>query len=49
LTKMYVLPVDRLSFEDLRKLLKKAKQDARATKAASNVEGDKQDDSKPTA
>jgi hypothetical protein len=47
--KIYLIPVNRLSFEDLRKMLKKAKQDARATKAASNVEGEKQDDSKPTA
>lgn len=41
MTKLYVLPVQRLSLEDLRKLLKKAKQDARANQAASNVEGGK--------
>lgn len=44
MTKIYMLPTERLSLEDLRKLLKKAKQDARATKAASTVKGEKQDD-----
>ncbi len=41
MTKIYLLPTERLSIEELRKMLKKAKQDARADKAASNVEGGK--------
>jgi hypothetical protein len=44
-----MLPVSTLDQEKLRKLFKKAKQDARAKQAASNVEGGKQDASKPTA
>lgn len=47
MSKVYVLPVKDLSYENMRKLFKKAKQDARATKAASTVEGE-QDGSKPT-
>jgi len=45
MSKVYLMPVDRLNFDDLRKLFKKAKADAR-NKAASTVEGGKQDDSK---
>lgn len=48
-SKVILLPVNRLSIEDLRKAFKKAKQDAREPKAASNVEGGKQDVSNPTA
>lgn len=40
-TKIVLLPVEQLSFEQMRKIFKKIKQDARATKAASTVEGDK--------
>lgn len=47
MSKVYVLPVANLSFEEMRKMFKKAKQDARVTKAASTVEGE-QDGSKPT-
>jgi hypothetical protein len=47
MSKVYVIPVARLNIDDLRKAFKQAKQDARATKAASNVEGE-QDGSKPT-
>lgn len=49
MSKVLLLPVNRLSIEDLRKAFKKAKQDARGNKAASNVEGGKQDVSNPTA
>jgi hypothetical protein len=48
-SKVYLLPISQLSFEELRKAFKKAKQDARGNKAASNVEGGKQDVSNPTA
>jgi hypothetical protein len=48
-SKVFLLPVNRLSLEDLRKAFKKAKQDARGKTAASNVEGGKQDVSNPTA
>lgn len=47
MSKVYVLPIADLSLEEMRKLFKKAKQDARVTKAASTVEGE-QDGSKPT-
>jgi hypothetical protein len=40
-SKVYLLPVDRLNFDDLRKAFKKAKADARGNKAASTSEGDK--------
>jgi len=49
MSKMILIPISQLSFEQLRKAFKKAKQDARETKAASNVEGGKQDVSNPTA
>lgn len=45
MSKVYLMPVNRLNLEDLRKLFKQAKADARE-KAASTVEGGKQDDSK---
>lgn len=45
-SKVYLLPIDRLNFDDLRKMFKQAKADARTEKAASTVEGGKQDDSK---
>lgn len=45
-TKVYLLPTDRLSLKDFNIMLKKAKQDARANKAASTVEGEKQNASK---
>lgn len=46
MSKVYLLPVDRLNLDDLRKAFKKAKADARGDKAASTVEGGKQNDSK---
>lgn len=49
MSKVILLPVNRLSFEDLRKVFKQAKQDARSKPAASNVEGGQKDVSKPTA
>lgn len=48
MSKVYLVPIERLSIEDLRKVFKKAKADARGKKAASNVEGE-QDGSKSTA
>ena len=45
-SKVYLLPVDRLNFDDLRKMFKQAKADARKDKAVSTVEGGKQNDSK---
>lgn len=47
LSKVILIPIERLSFEDLRKAFKQAKADARVTKAASNVEGER-DGSKTT-
>ena len=47
MSKVYVLPVSEFSLEKMRDMFKKAKQDARVTKAASTVEGE-QDGSKPT-
>ena len=41
MAKVYLLPINRLSLQDLNTMLKKAKQDARANKAASTVEGEK--------
>lgn len=49
MAKVYVLPTDTLNLEELRKVFKKAKADARGKKAASTVEGGKQNESKPTA
>jgi len=46
MSKVYLLPLDRLNYDDLRKAFKKAKADARNTKAVSTSEGGKQDDSK---
>lgn len=46
MSKVYLLPVDRLNLDDLRKAFKKAKADARGDKAASTVEGGKQNDTK---
>lgn len=40
MTKVYLLPIDRLNFDDLRKAFKQAKADARS-KSASTVEGEK--------
>jgi hypothetical protein len=48
MSKVYLMPVNRLSIESLRKAFKKAKEDARGTKAASNVEGENKDVSNPT-
>jgi hypothetical protein len=45
MSKVYLLPINRLNIDDLRKAFKEAKADARG-KAASTVEGGKQDDSK---
>lgn len=49
MSKVYLLPIARLNFDDLRKVFKQAKADARGKSAASNVEGGQQDVSKPTA
>lgn len=46
MSKMYLVSLDRLNLDNLRKLFKQAKADARGNKAASTVEGGKQDDSK---
>lgn len=48
MSKVYLVPIERLSIEDLRKVFKQAKADARGKKTASNVEGE-QDGSKSTA
>lgn len=48
MAKVYVLPANNLNLEVLRKAFKKAKADARGDKAASTVEGGKQDVSKST-
>lgn len=47
MSKVYLLPVNRLNLDDLRKAFKQAKADANATKAASTVEGGQQNVSKP--
>jgi hypothetical protein len=49
MSKIYIMPVGRLNLDDLREAFKKAKADARATEAASTVEGGKQNGPKPTA
>jgi hypothetical protein len=41
MSKVYLLPVNQLNFDNLRKAFKKAKADARGDKAASTVEGEK--------
>lgn len=46
MSKVILLPINKLNFDDLRKAFKQAKADARKDKAASTVEGGKQDDSK---
>lgn len=46
MSKVYLIPINQLNFDDLRKAFKKAKADAREDKAASTVKGEKQDDSK---
>lgn len=46
MSKVYLMPINRLNIDDLRKMLKQAKADARGDKAASTVEGGKQNDPK---
>jgi hypothetical protein len=41
MSKVYLLPINRLNMDDLRKAFKEAKADARGNKAASTSEGDK--------
>lgn len=43
MSKVYVMPVDRLNLDDLRQMFKQAKQDARSNKAASNGKGEQTD------